>query len=390
MGQPDHHAAESTTSLPAEQGRAAATVRTAYRHLARPLLFRLDAELAHHGTVTAAELLGRTGPTRTLAAVIGAATSAVPGPSVELMGLRWPHRVGLAAGMDKDGRGVATWGPLGFGHVELGTVTPRPQPGNPRPRLFRLPQSQAVINRMGFNNAGVEALAGRVRAAREQGLVTIPVGVSIGKNKDTPVDRAVDDYLTCVRALEGLADYLAVNVSSPNTPGLRSLQDAKPLGDLLRQAVDAADGTPVLVKLAPDLTGPALDEALDVALAAGVAGIIAINTTLDRSSVAPEESALAQAEAGGLSGGPLTLRAREVVCHVRARTDLPIIGVGGIATADDVLEFMVTGASAVEIGTSAMITPSCCLRIRNELEHLLKREGLSSIRELTGTLRLWP
>lgn len=202
---------------------------------------------------------------------------------------------------------------------------------------------------MGFNNAGVEALAGRLRSAREQGLVTLPVGVSIGKNKDTPVEEAVADYLTCVRALDGLADYLAVNVSSPNTPGLRSLQGARPLGELLRAVVGEAGGTPVLVKLAPDLSDPALDEALDVALAAGVSGIIATNTTLDRAAIAPAESSFAHAEAGGISGGPLTFRAREVVRRVRDRTDLPLIGVGGVLTGSDAAALVDAGADLVQV-----------------------------------------
>ncbi|QFG70289.1 quinone-dependent dihydroorotate dehydrogenase [Ornithinimicrobium pratense] len=333
------------------QGRVLtrAAVEAAYRHVARPLLFRVDPEVAHHGTVVAAELLGRTPTTRALASMVGYAVGAGTLSPVELLGMRFPHRVGLAAGMDKDGRAAATWGALGFGHVELGTVTPRPQGGNPRPRLFRLPQSQAVINRMGFNNAGVQAMAGRLRSARDQGLVAIPVGVSIGKNRDTPVEDAVTDYLTCVRVLDGLADYLAVNVSSPNTPGLRSLQDAEPLGELLRAVVRAAGDTPVLVKLAPDLSHAALDEALDVSLAAGVSGIIAINTTLERSSVAPEEAVLAQAQAGGLSGGPLTFRAREVVRQVRARTDLPVIGVGGVLTGSDAAALVEAGADLVQL-----------------------------------------
>lgn len=366
MAQPDRHTAVTPTSQPSlsrpvapeaaaswldTDGRALARATTgaAYRHLARPLLFRLDAEVAHHGTVVAAELLGRTPPTRALASLLGYAVGAGSVAPVDLLGLRFGHRVGLAAGMDKDGRGVATWGALGFGHVELGTVTPRPQGGNPRPRLFRLPRSQAVLNRMGFNNAGVEALAGRLRSAREQGLVTLPVGVSIGKNKDTPVEEAVADYLTCVRALDGLADYLAVNVSSPNTPGLRSLQGARPLGELLRAVVGEAGGTPVLVKLAPDLSDPALDEALDVALAAGVSGIIATNTTLDRAAIAPAESSFAHAEAGGISGGPLTFRAREVVRRVRDRTDLPLIGVGGVLTGSDAAALVDAGADLVQV-----------------------------------------
>ena len=331
---------------------ARATGAAAYPALARPLLWRLDAEAAHHGAVLGAELLGRTSVLRGLTAVGGYAVGPAGAPApVELLGLRFPHRVGLAAGMDKDGRGIATWGALGFGHVELGTVTPRPQPGNPRPRLVRLPASRAVVNRMGFNNLGVHGLAERLRRARDEDLVRMPVGVSIGKNKDTPVEEATADYLTCVGALTGLADYLAVNVSSPNTPGLRSLQDAGPLGELLRAVVDAAGEVPVLVKLAPDLSDPALDEALDVALAAGVAGIIATNTTLSREGVTAGERATADREAGGLSGAPLTLRSREVVRAVRARTELPLIGVGGVMTGADAAELVAAGADLVQLYT---------------------------------------
>ncbi|WP_289017047.1 quinone-dependent dihydroorotate dehydrogenase [uncultured Ornithinimicrobium sp.] len=339
-----------STAVP---GGAATAAGTAYRRVVRPLLWRLDAERAHHATVAVAQGLGATAPTRALTTLAGYAVGGLgPGAApVELLGLRMRHRVGLAAGLDKDGRAVATWGALGFGHVELGTVTALPQPGNPRPRLFRLPRSGAVINRMGFNNDGVHALARRLRAAREAGLVDLPVGVSIGKSKVTPVGEAVGDYLTSVAALEGLADYLAVNVSSPNTPGLRSLQDAGPLRELLTEVVRAAGGTPVLVKLAPDLADPALDEALEVATGAGVAGVIATNTTLSRDGVAQAEQELARAEAGGLSGAPLTRRAREVVAHVVARTDLPVVGVGGIMTADDARAMLDAGAGLVQLYT---------------------------------------
>ncbi|MDO5738835.1 MAG: quinone-dependent dihydroorotate dehydrogenase [Ornithinimicrobium sp.] len=325
---------------------------TAYTQLGKPLLWRLDAETAHHGTVVAADLLGRTAPLRALTVLagyaVGPAHAAMSGP-IELLGLSFPHRIGLAAGMDKDGRGVATWGSLGFGHVELGTVTPRSQPGNPRPRLVRLPHSHAVINRMGFNNRGVHALAHRLRDAREAGLVRIPVGVSIGKNKATPVEEAVADYLESVTALAGLADYLAVNVSSPNTPGLRSLQDAGPLRELLSAVVRAAGQVPVLVKLAPDLSDPALEEALEVALEAGVGGVIATNTTLSRESVAPSERTRAESEAGGLSGAPLTQRAREVVAYVANRTTLPVVGVGGVMTGADARALVDAGASLVQL-----------------------------------------
>lgn len=321
---------------------------TGYVAVARPLLFRGAAEDVHHGTVRVAERLGATGPGRALAGFATWAAQPAARP-VDLLGLRFGHRIGLAAGMDKDGRGVRTWGALGFGHVELGTVTPRPQPGNPRPRLLRLPQSRAVINRMGFNNDGVQALADRLRAARAEGSPDIPVGVSIGKNKDTPVARATEDYLTCVGALRGLADYLVVNVSSPNTPGLRSLQDAGPLAELLARVVEAADGTPVLVKLAPDLTAEALGEAVEVGHGAGVAGFIATNTTLGRDGLDPREAIRAAAETGGLSGAPLTTRARTVVRQVRARTDLPVIGVGGVMSGADARALLEAGADLVQL-----------------------------------------
>lgn len=337
---------------PATRRVARLAADAAYARLARPLLWRLDAETAHHGAVVAADLLGRFPVTRALTSIAGYAVGpAVEPDPVDLLGLRFPHRVGLAAGMDKDGRALASWGALGFGHVELGTVTARPQPGNPRPRLVRLPRSRAVVNRMGFNNQGVHALAERLRAAREAGLVSIPVGVSIGKSKVTPVEEAVGDYLESVAALEGLADYLAVNVSSPNTPGLRSLQDAGPLAELLGAVVTAAGGTPVLVKLAPDLTDQALDEALEVAVGAGVSGVIATNTTLSRDGVHRAEALTALSEAGGLSGAPLTLRARQVVAHVASRTDLPVIGVGGVMSGDDARALVDAGASLVQLYT---------------------------------------
>jgi dihydroorotate dehydrogenase len=302
--------------------------------------------------VLAAGALGRWSLTRALAGLGGYAVGGGgAGEPVEVLGLRFPHRVGLAAGMDKDGRGLATWGALGFGHVELGTVTARAQPGNPRPRLVRLPHSRAVINRMGFNNLGVHALAARLRTAREEGLVGVPVGVSIGKSKVTPVEDAVDDYLESVVALRGLADYLAVNVSSPNTPGLRSLQDAGPLRELLGAVVGAAAGTPVLVKLSPDLGDGALDEALEVAGATGVGGVIATNTTLGRDGLHGSDLVTAAGQEGGLSGAPLTRRAREVVAHVATRTDLPVIGVGGVMTGDDARAMIDAGASLVQLWT---------------------------------------
>ena len=270
--------------------------------------------------------------------------------AVDVCGIRFPNRLGLAAGMDKDGVAVPTWAALGFGHVEVGTVTAMPQPGNPRPRLVRLPDSGALVNAMGFNNAGAQALAQRLREQRDRGLVHIPVGVSIGKSKLTPVEHATQDYLRSLAAVRDVADYLAVNVSSPNTPGLRSLQDADPLRALLAEVVRAAVGLPVLVKLAPDLTEPAVEQALQVATDAGVSGIIAGNTTLRRESVHTGEAHLA-AVAGGLSGRPLTERSRQMVRHIVRVSDFPVIGVGGIMTADDGRAMLDAGARLVQVYT---------------------------------------
>jgi len=341
---------------------------TAYRRVARPVLFRVggsDAETVHHGTVRAASVLGRR---RWAAAAVHRLLGVAPAP-VDLLGLTFPNRVGLAAGMDKDGVGLRAWAALGFGHVELGTVTALPQPGNSRPRLVRLPASRAVINRMGFNNGGVHLLADRLRAARGAGAVGIPVGVSVGKCKVTPVQDAVEDYLTSVRALHGLADYLAVNVSSPNTAGLRSLQDAGPLADLIAAVVSETrslagpgrEPTPVLVKLAPDLSEQALDQALDVAVRAGAAGLIATNTTVSRDGVHRSERHTAE-QAGGLSGAPLTKRSRAVVTRVRRITDLPLIGVGGIMTPEDATAMLDAGADLVQIYTGMIYAGPALVR----------------------------
>ncbi len=259
--------------------------------------------------------------------------------------------------MDKDGRALPAWPALGFGFVEVGTVTAHAQPGNERPRLFRLRESGAIINRMGFNNAGAEALAARLAAL---GPLPVPLGISLGKSKVTPIEDAVDDYVTSLRALRGYGDYFAVNVSSPNTPGLRSLQDAGALGALLTAlrrelaATDAGAGrTPkMLVKIAPDLDDSAIAELVGVALAAGVAGLIATNTTLARYGLVGSDRARA-GETGGLSGQPLAQRAREVVAFVHKETggDLPIIGVGGISSVADATAMFDAGASLIQLYT---------------------------------------
>ncbi|WP_018220169.1 quinone-dependent dihydroorotate dehydrogenase [Salinispora pacifica] len=316
-----------------------------FERVVRPRLFRLgggDAETAHEFTVRRLAGLARV----PAALAVLRARYSVSAPRT-VFGLRFPNPVGLAAGMDKNGVALPAWPALGFGFVEVGTVTAHPQPGNPRPRLFRLPESRAVVNRMGFNNAGADALAARLAALPRP--LGVPLGISLGKSKVTPLEEAVADYQASYQALRGYGDYFAVNVSSPNTPGLRALQDRAHLDALLAALVGEK---PVLVKIAPDLPDSAIAELLEVCLARGAAGVIATNTTLSRDGLAPADQA-GGAEAGGLSGRPLAQRAREVVSFVHAETGgrLPIVGVGGILTPDDAERMFDAGASLVQLYT---------------------------------------
>lgn len=337
-----------------------------YPRLVRPVLFRAyggDAERVHEQTLRALAALGRLAPLR--AGLRAGLARHRRGLTVA--GIDFGSPVGVAAGLDKNGLAARAWSALGFGFAELGTVTARAQPGNDRPRLFRLPGSRAIINRMGFNNDGAAALARRLDGLgvrRGNGRLGIPLGVSIGKTKVTPIESATGDYLASLRLLAPYADYVAVNVSSPNTPGLRALQDADSLAELLGALTAEAlvlagpgDSTgvgrsavPVFVKLAPDLTNEALEEAVDVVEGSGASGLIATNTTLSRAGIDPADAARA-AEAGGLSGAPLTVRAREVVGFLAARTELPIIGVGGVMTPDDGLALLDAGARLIQVYT---------------------------------------
>jgi dihydroorotate dehydrogenase len=316
-----------------------------YEALARPLLFRSgDAETAHEQTLRWLALLARR------PAVVAGLRPwyAVGGAERTVFGVRFPNPVGLAAGMDKDGVALRAWPALGFGFVEVGTVTAQAQPGNARPRVFRLRDSEAIVNRMGFNNAGAQALADRLAAYRP---LAVPLGISLGKSQAVQLEEAVEDYLASLRVLYPYGDYFAVNVSSPNTPGLRSLQDRDQLGALLG-VLRAQGPKPLLVKIAPDLTEQAICDVLAVCAEHRVDGVIATNTMVGRTGVAAADAALA-AEAGGLSGRPLAPRAREVVAFVHRETGgrLPIIGVGGILDADDALRMSDAGASLVQVYT---------------------------------------
>ncbi len=259
-----------------------------------------------------------------------------------VFGIRFPNPVGLAAGLDKDGRALPAWAALGFGFVEVGTVTWHAQPGNPKPRLFRLKQDEAIINRMGFNNAGARKLAEKL----DKTSLKAPLGISLGKSKITPVEDAVQDYLNSLEALKNHGDYYAINVSSPNTPGLRSLQDKGALTELV-QELTTKTAKPMLVKIAPDLTDDAIAEVIQVCTDHGIKGLIATNTTLSREGLTSPH----KTETGGLSGKPLTKRANDVVRFITKNSDLPVIGVGGIATADDAKRMIDAGASLVQIYT---------------------------------------
>jgi dihydroorotate dehydrogenase len=326
-----------------------------YRRLVRPLLFRScggDPERVHESTLT---MINRMGEHRLARAAVAGVLARHRQP-VDVAGIRFPGRVGVAAGLDKNGLGVKAWGALGFGFAELGTVTARPQPGNEQPRLFRLPGERAILNRMGFNNLGAAALAARLQAAgveRGNQAVGIPLGISLGKTKTTPLEEATEDYLVSLRLLARHADYVAVNVSSPNTPGLRSLQDAATLRALVAALVAEAQvlapdgGVPIFVKLAPDLTEDALEELVAVCTEAGAAGLVATNTTIGRDGLAVDHPQ--RAESGGLSGAPLAERARAVVAFLAARTELPVIGVGGILSREDGQAMFDAGARLLQV-----------------------------------------
>lgn len=315
--------------------------------LARQLLFCLDAERAHDLGLRAMEMAYRGG----LHPLLASHPAPLP---VTAFGLQFDNPVGLAAGLDKNGAHVDALAALGFGFIEIGTTTPRPQPGNPKPRMFRLPGHEAVINRLGFNNDGVEALLRNVERARYTGVL----GINIGKNKDTPIERAADDYRFCLERVHARASYVTVNVSSPNTQGLRDLQADAALKRLLgtlreaQQRLDASNGkhTPLLLKIAPDLDEATMDAIARATIDSGIDGLICTNTTLDRAAVAGQPHA---SEAGGLSGAPLRARATAVLHGMAQRLAgrVPLIGVGGITRGTDAADKIAAGATLVQFYT---------------------------------------
>ncbi|HVH12404.1 MAG TPA: quinone-dependent dihydroorotate dehydrogenase, partial [Longimicrobium sp.] len=310
--------------------------------------------------------------------------------SLERFGIRFPNPVGLAAGFDKGGAWFNALGALGFGAIEIGTVTALGQPGNPRPRLFRLPADRALLNRMGFNNPGAEAVAARLERTKIEPVL----GINIGKSKAAPLEEAAADYLRSLELLERYAAYLVVNVSSPNTPGLRQLQDAAPLRELLRAlraragelaAARGASPKPILLKIAPDLTDPQVEEAAGIAVEEGMAGLIATNTTVSRDGLqTPDVDALG---AGGISGAPVHRRATEVVARAWQATGgrLPIVGVGGIFGPDEAWAMVRAGASLVQVWTGFIYRgPGIARDINRGLLERMAREGFGSLNEAVG------
>lgn len=354
-----------------------------YTRTLRPALFSLDAERAHDLTMAALRH-------RPMVRVLGLRSSVRSDGALSqhVLGLDWRHPIGLAAGLDKQGIALAAWDALGFSSAEIGTVTPRPQPGNPRPRLFRLPADRAIINRFGFNSAGAAAVAQNLSSGKPDALV---LGVNLGKNKDTPNEQAADDYLRAVDALHPHADYFVVNVSSPNTERLRDLQESRALRALMEQVttrvreVAPTRAIPVLVKVSPDAQPADLLQSVDAALEGGAAGVIATNTTVGRANLmTPPPVAV---EAGGLSGLPLRATSngvcRLLYSHLGRR--VPIIGVGGIWTADDAYERIRAGATLLQLYSVLIYEgPGVVRRIVRGVGERLARDGFARLADAVG------
>jgi dihydroorotate dehydrogenase len=377
-----------------------------YRHLIRPVLFAQDAEQVHDRTMRALNWASW----HELACDALESFFGAPQLPIELFGLRFPNPVGLAAGMDKYAAALPAWPALGFGFTELGGVTRDAQPGNPPPRIFRAIADEAIINRMGFNNPGAETLARTLAEWRALGRWPHhPVGINLGKSKTTPLDKAAEDYAQSFRVLWPLLDFFVVNVSSPNTPNLRQLQDKAALDEILaalqevqspKSKVQGSEpdtphsalrtlhsGKPILVKVAPDLSFEALDDILEVAAARQIAGIVATNTTIKRPQTNSAILERIYAEPGGLSGRPLSARGTEIIRHLYKQThgSLPIVGVGGIFNAADAWEKITAGASLVQIYTGLVYEgPGAVKAIVTGLLEQLEKAGMNDLRQAVG------
>lgn len=323
-----------------------------YKSIIRPILFKCNPESVHNFVFTSLRIAkfipGCGSFVRATCSLRDARLER------EVFGIKFPNPIGLAAGLDKDAEAFDMLGNMGFGFVEIGTVTPKAQPGNPKPRLFRLPKDGALVNRMGFNNGGVETVVKRLKKKR----TSVLIGGNIGKNKFTINEVATRDYEICFEALYPWVDYFVVNVSSPNTPNLRELQDKEPLQRLLSRLQtlnnQTAKAKPILLKIAPDLTDSQLDDIVDIVQTTGIAGIVATNTTISRSGLSYSAEHIESLGAGGLSGRPLRERSTEVIRYIHKKTNgaIPIIGVGGVMTPEDALEKLEAGAALVQIYTS--------------------------------------
>ncbi|WP_438349782.1 quinone-dependent dihydroorotate dehydrogenase [Paenibacillus sp. FA6] len=358
-----------------------------YKNVAKPILFKIDPEKAHHlvvgGLHTAGSIPGVSHVLRSLWGVKETADLAV-----DLFGLHFPTPVGLAAGLDKNGVAVQGFSSIGFGFMEVGTVTPKGQSGNEQPRLFRLPPDEALVNRMGFNNEGIDAMERRLSTNQRR---RIPVAINIGKNKLTPNEEAYKDYQECIRKLYPYGDFFVVNISSPNTPDLRNLQYGSELSSLLshimeemqEQARKHNNSKHILVKIAPDVSDSELESMVEVLQTSGVSGVIATNTTLSREGLNHSNAK----ESGGLSGKPLSNRSTEIISRIYSQShgSLPIIGSGGIFTGKDAYEKIRAGASLVEIYTSLIYEgPDVNRKIHAELRKCLLQDGFSHISEAVG------
>lgn len=322
-----------------------------YKFIIRPILFQLSAEKAHHFTFSLTKFFFNIPGVKSFNRSLFQINS--PKLERELFGIKFPNPVGLAAGFDKDAKLIDELASLGFGFIEIGTITPKAQPGNPKPRLFRLQQDSGIINRMGFNNQGIEAAIERLKKRKSK----VIIGGNIGKNKVTPNEEAFNDYEKCFLQLYPYVDYFVVNVSSPNTPGLRELQEKKPLMQLLNHLMGLnkkqEKTKPILLKIAPDLTNQQLDDIIEIVAETKIDGVIATNTTISRDGLSTPKSTIEEIGNGGLSGKPLGKRATEVIRYLSEKSNaaFPIIGVGGIMSAEDAMEKLDAGASLVQLYT---------------------------------------